>query len=160
MENASVHRLGGMRRMAVERRRKHRGIFEANKKEAQQLGTGDWCRQVDIKRRADREWLESAAEMKTENAGVTHTHQDKRRNKCHTLMQPTICDGINDGSNNNDLDGHLHLLFFFIFGCFIFTFKNVLIRLIVPFVTPGTCQCFLWPSSSFVSTFLHRPGDA
>jgi hypothetical protein len=66
--------LGGMRRMAVERRRKHRGIFEANKKEAQQLGTGDWCRQVDIKRRADREWLESAAEMKTENAGVTHTH--------------------------------------------------------------------------------------
>jgi hypothetical protein len=74
-------------------------------------------------------------------------------------MQPTICDGINDGSNNNDLDGHLNLLFLFL-AAFSKTFQHVLIRLIVPFVTPGDLPMFVWPSSSFVSTFLQRPGDA
>jgi hypothetical protein len=121
---------------------------------------------VDIKTRAGREWLESAAQMKTQTlAGVTHTHTSgsKRRNKCHTLMQPTICDGINDGSNNNDLR-RPRLLFRF-FGCFFKEiWQHVLVRLIVPFVTRGDlpkCCCGRRPFFFFCFNVPPPPpGDA
>ena len=87
--------------------------------------------------------------------GHTHTHiRIKRRNKCHTLMQPTICDGINDGSNNNDLDGHVNLFFLFLFSFWLLlSLATCSHPSDCPFCDTGDLPMLLWPSTIFLLLF-------